>query len=125
MERFSTLLLMLAGVAIGGYELMPAPPEDTTTFVLATHVSAVRKTATSDDRALVTTCAETCRTFSPTCPRSASITGSNERGGPCRRINTGAWTNVVTAEKSRTTALKPKPNDWQTRYELARDLQRN
>ena len=129
MERFSTLVLMLAGVAIGGYELMPAPPEDTTTFVLATHVSAVPKTATSDDRALRDNvrAEEPVRTFSPTSPAFREHNRLEQANAAVLAAgsNTGAWTTVVTAEQPRTTALKPpKPNDWQTRYELARDLQR-
>ena len=129
MERFSTLVLMLAGVAIGGYELMPAPPEDTTTFVLATHVSAVPKTTTSDDRALRDNvrAEEPVRTFSPTSPAFREHNRLEQANAAVLAAgsNTGAWTTVVTAEQPRTTALKPpKPNDWQTRYELARDLQR-
>ena len=123
MERFSTLVLMLAGVAIGGYELMPAPPEDTTTFVLAPHAT------TSDDRVLRDNvrAEEPVRTFSPTSPAFREHNRLEQANAAVLAAgsNTGAWTTVVTAEQPRTPALKPpKPNDWQTRYELARDLQR-
>ena len=98
-------------------------------FVLATHVSAVPKTATSDDRALRDNvrAEEPVRTFSPTSPAFREHNRLEQANAAVLAAgsNTGAWTTVVTAEQPRTTALKPpKPNDWQTRYELARDLQR-
>lgn len=138
MERFSTLLLMLSGVAIGGYALMPAPPEDTTSFVLSAHVSTVPETAQPDSQAVHPNLGadvrpdvraqDTVRTFSPTSPafrQRARLERANA-AVLAAGSKSGTWTTVVTtAAQTGAVALKSsKPNDWQTRYELARDLQR-
>jgi hypothetical protein len=125
MERFSGLLLMLAGSAMVGYAWLPTPQEDQTNFTVVTRSTALPESqATRDDSSNRD---EVIRTFSPTSPafRQRDQLERANAAVLAAGSKSGTWTTVVTAAQRRTVALNSsKRNDWQTRYELARDLQR-
>jgi hypothetical protein len=125
MERFSGLLLMLAGSAMVGYTWLPTPQEDQTNFTVVARSSALPESQTTrgdsrNEDKLV-------RTFSPTSPafRQRDQLDRANAAVLAAGSKSGTWTTVVTPAQTRTAALNSsKRNDWQTRYELARDLQR-
>lgn len=125
MERFSGLLLMLAGSAMVGYAWLPTPQEDQTNFTVVTRSSVLPESqATRDDSRNED---EVVRTFSPTSPafRQRDQLDRANAAVLAAGSKSGTWTTVVTAAQTGTVPLNaPKKNDWQTRYELARDLQR-
>ncbi len=107
MHLLGTLLLMLAGTVIGFYIYLPPPPDAASTLAEVTRISiAPDRFAQSIAVAKVT----------PTTPDSVAAT---QQKSPAQ------WTTVVTTGPSAQTPLKSsKPGDAMTRYELARDLQR-
>ncbi|WP_041320254.1 hypothetical protein [Hyphomicrobium denitrificans] len=120
MQRFGGLLLMLSGVvALGGYLTLPPAPDNTADFTEATRISiAPYHPRRSDESAM--------RTFSPTSAAFREVLKSDERPeAPMRQTASAAWVTVVTSEPSRAAVLRSaKPGDARTRFELARDLQR-
>ena len=120
MQRFSGLLLMLAGAAMGGYAYLPQPADDTEKIADAARVSAVPITQLRSDNELI-------RTFSPASPvfRERAPLAPAANVAPAATPKPSTWTTIVTAEQTEAVSLKSSaPNDAQTRFELARDLQR-
>jgi len=125
MERFSGLLLMLAGSAMVGYAWLPTPQEDQANFTIVTRSSVSPESQTTRDDS--SNQDEVVRTFSPTSPafRQRDQLERANAAVLAAGSKSGTWTTVVTATPTRAVALNSsKRNDWQTRYELARDLQR-
>ena len=121
MQRFSGFLLMLAGTAMGSYAYLPQPADDTekvaeVAYTPSAPVSEVRR---SSD--------ETIRTFSPTSPvfRERAPLEPVDTTAAAAAAKPSTWTTVVTAEQTEAVSLKSSTvNDVETRFELARDLQR-
>jgi hypothetical protein len=120
MQRFGGLLLMLSGVvALGGYLTLPPPPDDAADLAEVTRISiAPYHPERSGDGGI--------RTFSPASTAFREVVNSDGgRAAPVRQQPTSAWTTVVTAEPSRAAVIRSAtPGDARTRFELARDLQR-
>lgn len=121
MQRFGGLLLMLMGTAaLGSYLILPPPPDDDADLAEVTRISIAPYHPARTDNAV--------RSFAPASPVFHDIakTDAGADVAPTDRPNTSsAWTTVVTADRSRETILRSsKPGDAATRYELARDLQR-
>lgn len=120
MQRFGGLLLMLCGVVtLGGYLTLPPPPDDAADLAEVTRISiAPYHSERSGDGG--------ARTFSPASSAFREIINSDgSRAAPVRQQPTPAWTTVVTAEPSPAAVIRSAtPGDARTRFELARDLQR-
>lgn len=120
MQRFSGLLLMLAGAAMGGYAYLPQPADDTEKIADVTYMPAAPVAQVRSDNELI-------RTFSPTSPvfRERAMLEPGDTTAPAAATKPSTWTTVVTAEQTEAVALKSAaPSDAETRFELARDLQR-
>lgn len=114
MERFSGALMVLAGVALGGYWFLPAPESTSDQTSEAAHVAAVPSpTPQSDGRT-----ASGVRVFSPSTPLVTPAPGANS-------ATTTTWTAVVTTDRSSANQIKSaRPGDAEARSHLASDLQR-
>ncbi len=107
MHLLGTLLLMLAGTIIGFYVYLPPPPDAASTLAEVTRISVA-----PDRFAQSITIAK----MTPARPDEASA---------LQQKSAAQWTAVVTTGPSAQTPLKSsRPGDAMTRYELARDLQR-
>jgi hypothetical protein len=116
--RLGGLLLMLMGTAaLGSYLYLPSPQDDAADLAEVTRISiAPYHPARSDD---------TVRTFSPTSPAFHDVVRAESNVSPPDRAPPTVWTTVVTPDRSKTTVLHAsRPGDSATRYELARDIQR-
>lgn len=114
MERFSGGLMVLAGMALGGYLILPSADGTADHPAEPAHIAAIPapNTAQSDGRT-----ASGVRVFSPARPLVMPA--------PDAHPATTAWTAVVTSERSSANQLKsPKPGDAEARSHLASDLQR-
>lgn len=120
MQRFGGLLLMLSGVvALGGYLTLPPPPDDAADLAEVTRISiAPYHRERSDDGGV--------RTFSPASTAFREVVNSDgAKPTPTSQQPTQPWTTIVSAEPSRGAVLRSaEPGDARTRFELARDLQR-
>ncbi|MFN0218053.1 MAG: hypothetical protein ACKVP4_04460 [Hyphomicrobium sp.] len=122
MQGYSGLILMVAGVALAGLQLLPEPIDG------AAQLSEVTRISAAPDRAPQTdTSQSNSRSFATPALSSASFRErSQPRPQPAAKP-AHAWTAVVIADPA-SPAFKPitssKPGDAMTRAELARDLQR-
>jgi hypothetical protein len=120
LQRFSGLLLVVAGLAMGSYAYLPPPSDEATDIAKELPVpAALERQVRRDD--------EPVRTFSPTSPafRERASFDAVTAAPSAAAMKPSTWTTVVTAEQSESMALKsPEPGDKETRFELARDLQR-
>jgi hypothetical protein len=120
MQRLGELLLMLSGTAVlGAYLYLPPPPDDAADLAEVTRISiAPYHKAQTDDRAV--------RGFLPASPGVTDIVKiDNSAAATDRRTTPDVWTTIVRPHRSETAVLRSaKPGDAATRYELARDLQR-
>jgi hypothetical protein len=120
MQRFGGLLLMLSGVvALGGYLTLPPPPDDAADLAEITRISiAPYHRERSDDGGI--------RTFSPASTAFREVVNSDgAKPAPTSQQPVQPWTTIVSAEPSRGAVLRSaEPGDARTRFELARDLQR-
>jgi hypothetical protein len=120
MQRFSGLLLVVAGLAMGSYAYLQPPPDETTDVEKVTPVPAAPDRQVRRDD-------EPIRTFSPTSPafRERASLDVADAAPSAAATKPSTWSTVVTAEQTESVALKSSAaNDKETRFELARDLQR-
>lgn len=120
MQRFGGLLLMLSSLAVvGGYLALPESQDDAADLAEVTRISVAPY---HSDR----TAGSSLRTFAPASPAFRDVVESDSRtSAPARQQPVQPWTTVVSAEPSRTAILRSaEPGDARTRFELARDLQR-
>lgn len=120
MQRFGGLLLMLSSVAaLGGYLTLPPAQDDTADLAEVPHISIVPYHAQRSDEPVI-------RTFSPASPAFRDVLNSDEKQPAMMRQQASAtWATAVIPEPSRAAVLRSaKPADARTRFELARDLQR-
>jgi hypothetical protein len=118
MQRFGGLLLMLIGtVSLGGYLYLPSSGDDAAELAEVTRISVAPTHPIRDDGAV--------RGFAPASPVFREAVNRNGNTANDRSAAAGAWTTVVTPGHSRRAVLRSsQPGDAATRYELARDLQR-
>jgi len=120
MPRLGGLLLVVTGAAFGAYTYLAASPDRVVEFAESARLAAVPvRQATYDDTAV--------RTFSPASPVFRDVLTSQVAPAAASTgdVKPSAWTTIVTAEQMEAAPLRSsKTNDPETRFELARDLQR-
>jgi len=120
MQQFGGWLLLLSGVvALGGYLTLPPASDDIAAPAEVSHVSIVPYHARRSGEPVA-------RTFSPvSATYREAVTSDARQPIPVRQPDTGTWTATVISEPSQSAVLRSaKPGDARTRFELARDLQR-
>jgi hypothetical protein len=120
MQQFGGWLLLLSGVvALGGYLTLPPAPDDISDPAEVSHVSIVPYHARRPGEPAT-------RTFSPaSATYRDALNADVGQATPARQPASATWAATVISEPSRTATLRSaKPADARTRFELARDLQR-
>lgn len=120
MQRFGGLLFMLVSTAaLGAYLTLPPPSDDVADLAEVTRISVAPYHPARS--------AETgTRTFSPASRAFRAVVDSGAGGAPAAtQPGAATWVTVVRSEPSRSAVLRSAtPGDARTRYQLARDLQR-
>jgi hypothetical protein len=118
--RLGTLLLMLSvTVAVGGYLYLPPPLDDAADLAEVTRISIAPYHRTKTDVRTVRSVAPASRQFREVVKKDDASAMTDGPQAP------DVWTTVVRPHRSATAVLRSsKPGDAATRYELARDLQR-
>lgn len=129
MQRLSGVLMVLAGTALGGYMVLPAPQNGAETLAEVTRISAAPDRAVPQTiaSAVVTPAAAQTVQTSPAPAASADATGVRvfSPSTPLVQPATSTWTAVVTSEPTEKGKMtSSKPGDAGTRAALASDLQR-
>lgn len=128
MERLGGALMVLAGVALGGYYFLQSPngdldPSTAVTQIVGAPGSDTRLVASptvvpASSGRTVASGGATVRVFSPNAPLVAATPGATS-------ASTTTWTAVVTPERSGNATFKsPKAGDAEARAHLTSDLQR-
>ncbi|MBA2124702.1 hypothetical protein DLM45_00460 [Hyphomicrobium methylovorum] len=121
--RLGGWLLGLTGlVALGGILYLPSPPERVSKLAEVTRISIVPARQASTETQGV-------RTFSPASPlfRQVATLASDDTTPPTPppAQAAGTWSTIVTPDRARPALQRgTRTSDAATRYELARDLQR-
>ncbi|MEQ1651183.1 MAG: peptidoglycan-binding domain-containing protein [Hyphomicrobium sp.] len=132
MQRLSGVLMVLAGTALGGYLVLPAPRDGAENLAEVTRISAApdRETRASGP-ASITTPALAAPAEAAAAQPGADSSKPNASGvrvfSPAQPLTNGTstWTAVVTSEPTAQGKLSsPRPGDAETRAVLASDLQR-
>ena len=128
MERLGGALMVLAGVALGGYAFLPSPNGELENSTAVTRIVGapdgdVRLVASptvvpASNAQTGVAGSATVRVFSPSAPLVVATPGATG-------ASTTTWTAVVTPERSGNATFKsPKAGDAEARAHLTSDLQR-
>lgn len=132
MQRLSGVLMVLAGTALGGYLVLPAPRDGAENLAEVTRISAAPdRDVRASGLASITTPTLTAPTDSAAAQPGTDSSKPNASGvrvfSPAQPLTNGTstWTAVVTSEPTAQGKLSsPRPGDAETRAVLASDLQR-